>query len=170
MRATRIRDLILYALGAGVVVWLLVRRNYGSFPDLEWFVPLSLPVLAVFEALTGGQLRARIHRKPGTNPVEPLTAARAVALAKASAIVGAVMAGAWAGLLVYVIPERDTLAAAGHDTTVGAVGAVGAVVLVAAALWLEFCCRTPKPPDQEEDDSADPHRWDVTERERDERR
>jgi uncharacterized protein DUF3180 len=168
MHATRIRDLILYALGAGVVVWLLVRGNYGSFPDLEWFVPLSLPVLAVFEAMTGVQLRARIHRKPGTNPVEPLTAARAVALAKATAIVGAVMAGAWGGLLVYVVPKRDMLAAAGHDTTLGSVGAAGAVVLVVAALWLEYCCRTPKPPDQDED--SEPERWDITERERDERR
>lgn len=149
MRATRIRDLFLYAVGAGVISWIVVRRHYGAFPDLEWFVPLSLPVLAVFEILTGAQLRARIHRKPGTVPVEPLTAARTVALAKASAIVGAVMTGAWGGFLAFIVPKRDILASANGDTTIGIVGIVGALLLVGAALWLEYCCRTPKPPEED---------------------
>ena len=153
MRATRIRDLLLFVVAAGAISWVLVSNFYGDLPKFSWFVPVSLPVLAVAEAITGLQLRARIHRRRGAAPVEPLVAARSVALAKASAIVGAVMLGAWAGLLGYVVPHRDTISAARGDTTVGVVGAAGAACLIAAALWLEYCCRTPGPPKDSEKDA-----------------
>ena len=52
-------------------------------------------------------------RRPGTRPVQPLVAARAVLVAKASALAGAIMAGAWAGLLAYVLPRSGDVAAAG---------------------------------------------------------
>jgi hypothetical protein len=153
MRATRFRDLLLYTVAAGVICWLLVNSFYGSMPKLSWFVPRSLPILAVAEAISGLQLRARIQRRRGATLVDPLVAARSVALAKASAIVGAVMFGAWAGLLGYVLPHRDTIEAARTDTPVGIVGAIGAACLVAAALWLEYCCRTPDRPENSSDDT-----------------
>ena len=61
-------------------------------------------LLAIAEVLAANQLRDRIRRRPGALPVQPLVAARMLALAKASAVVGAVMVGIWAGLLVYVVP------------------------------------------------------------------
>jgi hypothetical protein len=82
-------------------------------------------------------------------PVQPLVAARSLALAKASAVVGAVMTGVWAGLLVYVLPRLDFLAAADADARTGTVGVAAALSLVGAALWLEYCCRTPTPPDSD---------------------
>jgi hypothetical protein len=144
--ATRLRDLALIAVVIGVVVWLAVRQWYGDIPTLRWFVPLSLAVLATAEALAAFQLRARIRGGPGTRPVQPLAAARSLALAKASAQVGAAMVGAWAGLLLYTMPRLSDLAAAADDTRVGVVGVVVSALLVAAALWLEDSCRTPKPP------------------------
>ena len=57
------------------------------------------------------------------------------------------MVGAWAGLLLYTVPRLSDLAAAADDTRVGVVGLVASASLVAAALWLEYSCRTPKPPD-----------------------
>lgn len=151
MRPTRVWDLLLFAVATGVVAWALIRSSYGDVPKMQWYVSLSLPVLAVAEAVSGAQVRARIHRKPGTRPVDPLVAARTVALAKASAIVGAVMAGLWGGLLAYTVPHRNDLAAAHGDMVVAAVGVVGALLLVGAALWLEYCCRAPKPPDDDSD-------------------
>ncbi len=145
---TRVRDLLAIAVIAAGLGWLAVRGWYGDLPRLRWFVPLSLALLAFAEAVTGTQLRARIRRRPGTVPVPPLAAARALALAKASAIVGAAMTGLWAGLLIYTVPKLDYLAVAGNDTRTGVIGVSAAVALVGAALWLEFCCRTPKPPDE----------------------
>ena len=104
-------------------------------------------LLAIAEVLAANQLRDRIRRRPGAPPVQPLVAARMLALAKASAVVGAVMVGIWAGLLVYVVPRLGQLAAAGNDTATAAFGVVAAVALTAAALWLEYSCRTPAPPD-----------------------
>lgn len=163
MHPTRKRDLVLIAVGAGVIAWVVIRAAYGSLPTLRWFVPLSIGALAVIEATLGVQLRARIQRHRGAAMVDPLVAARAVALAKASSIVGAIMAGVWGGLLVYAVPRRDMLAAARSDTVVGAVGIVAAVALVGAALWLEHCCRTPDQDDRdlpgtEHDDVSPPRR------------
>ena len=91
-------------------------------------------------------LRARIRRRPGTRPVQPLVAARAVLVARASALAGALMVGVWGGLLAYVAPRSGDIAAAAGDTVAAAVGVLGAVGLVAGALWLQHCCRTPDDP------------------------
>jgi hypothetical protein len=49
-----------------------------------------------------------------------------------------------------VLPQRSLLQSAASDTIAAAVGAVCAGALVAAALWLEYCCRTPDGPDDPE--------------------
>ena len=88
---TRIRDLVGYAAAVTLITWLALRQWYGDLPRLSWFVPLSLLLLAIAETLAANQLRDRIRRRPGALPVQPLVAARMLALAKASAVVGAVM-------------------------------------------------------------------------------
>jgi len=71
-----------------------------------------------------------------------------VALAKASSLVGAFMVGVWAGVVVTVLPLLAVSPAAGEDRTTALVGLVGSAALVAAALWLEHCCKAPDPPQQ----------------------
>jgi hypothetical protein len=146
--ATRARDLAAIGVVIAAVAWVALRRWYGSLPPLRWFVPLSLALLALAEGLVARQVKARIDRRPGTEPLPALVAAQILALAKASAIVGAAMIGAWVGLLLYVLPRLDYLAAAGNDTRTGVIGLVSAAALVAAALWLEYSCRTPEPPEE----------------------
>ena len=146
--ATRARDLTAIGIVVAAVVWVALRRWYGSLPPLRWFVPLSLALLALAEGLAARQVKARIDRRPGTEPVHPLVAAQILALAKASAIVGAAMVGVWVGLLLYVLPRLDYLAAAGNDTRTGVIGLAAAAALVTAALWLEYSCRTPEPPEE----------------------
>jgi hypothetical protein len=147
MTPTRPRDLLLPALVAAVVVHLLVRLSYGSLPTFPGTAGVPLVVLGLAEAIGGSALRARIRRRPGTQPVQPLVAARAVLVARASALAGALMVGAWAGLLGYVAPRSGDIAAAAGDTVAAAIGVVGALVLVAGALWLQHCCRTPDDPE-----------------------
>ena len=148
MTPIRPRDLVLPALIAAVIVHLLVRLTYGSLPSFPTTAGVPLAVLGVAEAIGGSALRSRIRRKPGTRPVQPLVAARAVLVARASAVAGAIVAGAWAGLLGYVAPRSADIAAAGGDTVAALVGLIGALALVAGALWLQHCCRAP-------DDHAD---------------
>lgn len=148
MRFTKPRDLAAAALVAGLLAHLLVRLSYSTLPPLPTFAGFTLLVIAAGNLWLAFSLRARILRKPGARPVEPLTAARAVALAKASSLLGAIMLGAWAGLLLHVLPARGEFAAADHDTVSGIVGAVCSALLIGAALWLEHCCRTPTDPHQ----------------------
>lgn len=149
MRPTRPADLILVGLIAAVAVHLLVRTSYGSMPRLPLLAGVTLLVLAVAEVLVGNALQARIRRRPGTRPVQPLAAARAVVLAKASSLTGAIMAGAWLGVLAYVLPLRSEIAVAADDMASAAVGLVCALALVGGALWLERCCRTPDDRDRD---------------------
>ena len=74
----------------------------------------------------------------------PLTAARAVMAAKATALAGAALAGLWLGLLIYVLPSWSLLAAAQSDGITGIIGLVGRGVMVGGALYLEHCCQAPE--------------------------
>jgi len=157
MTPTRARDLVLPAVLTGLLVHLLLRIGYDELPPLPPLAGSTLAIIAVVEAAFGYSLRARIAHRPGTRPVPALTAARAVALAKASSLVGAIMLGGWLAVVAYALPQRDELAAAGADTTSAIVGAACAAGLIAAALWLEYCCRTPGGPDEPKDDEERRH-------------
>ncbi|WP_447005283.1 DUF3180 domain-containing protein [Saccharothrix isguenensis] len=146
MRFTKPRDLLAAGLVAGLLAHLLIRLSYDTLPPLPTFAGFTLLVIAIVNLWLGFSLRARILRKRGARPVEPLTAARAVAFAKASSLVGAIMLGGWAGVLIYVLPARGRFEAADNDIVTGIVGSFCAALLIAAALWLERCCKTPDEP------------------------
>lgn len=149
MKPTEVRHLVAPFLIAAVLAHLAVRLTYGSLPPLPLLAGITLLVLAAAELVLAQSLRARIQRRPGTRPVQPLVAARAVALAKASSLAGAVMGGVWAGLLGFLLPRQAWLAAAADDLPSAVVGLLSALALVAAGLWLEHCCRTPTDDDRE---------------------
>lgn len=145
---TRIRDLLTVAAIVGVATWVLVGYNYGDLPSIPLFAGILLYVLAAVEIVIALVVRTRVSARQvgrAKGQLHPLTAARIVALAKASAILGALMAGAWAGLLVFLLAQND-VAQADHDKPSTVIALVGAVVLIAAALWLEYCCRAPDDP------------------------
>jgi hypothetical protein len=146
VRFTKIRDLLVAGVVTGLIVHLLLRVAYGTLPPLPRLAGVTLLVIALVDLVLAFVLRARIQRKPGSEPVDPITAARAVALAKASSVLGAVMLGAWAGVLIYVLPSAGDLDAASNDLVSAAVGVVCALALIGAGLWLEHCCRTPRDP------------------------
>lgn len=149
LKATRIRDLLALAVLAAVVSWLLVRTLYGSLPPMPVYAGASLYPVALLEAVLAFMIRSRVGKREigdGPRQLHPITAARAVALAKASALVGSAAAGVWLGFLLFLLPQRSFVLAASEDTSGVVVGAVGGVLLVAAALWLEHCCKTPEDP------------------------
>jgi uncharacterized membrane protein len=146
MKPTRTRDLVIAGVVLAVLVNLILLVGYDSLPPLPAPAGATLLVLAVVEVFVAWSLRGRLAGKPGTRPVPPLVAVRAVVLAKASSLLGAIMTGAWAGALVYLLPRRSTIVAAAGDTTSAVIGLVSAAALIAAGLWLEYCCRAPEDP------------------------
>jgi hypothetical protein len=154
MRFTRARDLVIAGVLTAVVVTFVLVVDYGSLPRLPGLAGGTLFVLALVEFGFAQSLRPRIARKPGTDPVPALTAARLLALAKASSLLGSIMSGAWIAVLIYTVPRRAQVIAAAGDTTSALIGLVSAAALVAAALWLEHSCRAPEDRDRRDDSQA----------------
>lgn len=151
MNATKARDLAGSALLAALLSWYLVREYYGALPVLRWYIPLSLALLGIAELMGARSLQARIRGRAGLPALDALVAARAVALAKASALAGAGFAGLWLGLLAYTVPNLGFLAAASSDTVTATIGVLSSAGLVVGALVLENACRTPPPPKDRND-------------------
>lgn len=148
MRFTKASDLVPAGLVTALALYLFIRLLYGQLPPLPTFAGVTLLVLAVVEVVFGYALRGRIRRTSQGKPLQAITAAKALALAKASSLLGAIMLGAWLAVLAYVVPESDRIAAARSDIPSAVIGAVSAAILIAAALWLESCCRAPDEPDE----------------------
>jgi hypothetical protein len=161
MTPTRIRTLATIGGFCAAVTWLLLVHLYASLPSLPWTPSLTLLLLAIVEGRAGYLLQARIRgqrtvsqdldggprRRP--KPLNPIGIARTAATAKASAQAAAVIAGIAAGfvldlahLLGEPTPRSDTFSALGI--------LAGALILAAAALYLERSCRVPPDPTEGE--------------------
>ncbi|WP_430781310.1 DUF3180 domain-containing protein [Actinoplanes sp. G11-F43] len=156
LRPTSASTLVVAALAAAATAWLLISTSdlFYRISPLPWTGAGVLAVLAIAEAYLAQNTSARIQRRPGSPPVQPLAVARYAALAKASSLVGALSAGFSSGLLVWLVLEPTDEAASG--VPVAATTLVTAVALIVAALWLERACRVPDRPDHEDDDSDRP--------------
>lgn len=164
MKPTRVSVLVLVAVVCAGLGWLLLRSLYAKLPPLPWTGVPALLIAAMAEAWTGRDLKARIAARrgsgPGTGvggqetgrrlkPVAPMFVSRMVALAKASSLAAAIIAGVAGGFGVYLsgslnasVPRQDALTAV--------VTFAAAVVLACAALYLENCCRVPEDQDRDE--------------------
>lgn len=151
MRPTRTSTLAIVAVVCAAACWLLLKAVYEHLPVLPWTGVPALLVAALAEAWTGRDLQARIAGRRGLKPAAPLFVSRMVALAKASSLAAAVIAGLALGFVIYLsgslsetVPRQDAVTAA---VTFGA-----AVVLACAALYLEYSCRVPDAPDRDQSD------------------
>ncbi|KAA9154951.1 DUF3180 family protein [Amycolatopsis acidicola] len=148
MHFTRPRELVTAGLIGLVLAYLAFEFAYGSLPDLPRFGGVTLLVIAVIEVVLAWSIRGRI--KEG-RLVGAIAVARAVALAKASSLLGALFTGAWLGALVALLPRVNEVSAAAGDSRSAIIGLISAALLVPAALWLEHSCRTPDTRDQDRD-------------------
>ena len=156
MKPTRVSTLAVVAVVCAGLGWLLLRTLYAKLPPLPWTGVPALLIAALAEAWTGLDLKARIAARgsgQGTGrshkPVAPLFVSRMVALAKATSLAAAIIAGFAAGFDIYLagslsasVPRQDALTAV--------ITFVAAVVLACAALYLENCCRVPEDPDRDQ--------------------
>jgi hypothetical protein len=153
MKPTRLTTLALAALICAVLAWLLLRLVYTSLPPLPWTGVPALLLLAIAEAVSGRNVRARLRGSGGTR-IPPIAVARMAALAKASSLAAALIGGLAAGFGVYVLGSLDKPAFR-TDAVTAAVTLGSAMALVAGALYLEQGCRVP-PRSDEDDDTGPP--------------
>lgn len=151
MTPTRPRLLMVLAVVGAVVGWALTRlvdAYAGRSLPVPWTAPVVMALLALALVLWTRGTRARLARKPGTKPMEPIVAARSAALAMAGSRTGAAVGGFYLGVAVALsgswdVPYVRELVLLSLATVLGSVG------VVAASLWLERVCRLP--PDASDD-------------------
>ncbi|MGJ0390983.1 DUF3180 domain-containing protein [Microbacterium sp. CGR1] len=145
--------LALLAVAAGFVLdHMLTAMGRTTFtPSL--LLPVLLLLIAAASLGVAWPVRSSVRQ--GVR-IDPFRATRAVTLARASSLVGAIMAGFGAGLLVFLL-SRPIDPPVG--STVAMLALIGsAIVLVVAALIAEQFCILPKDPDDSEprDRAGDP--------------
>ncbi len=116
--------------------------------------PVSLPVALALIAMLLVALAWPVRSAAkGERRIDPFFATRVVVLAKASALAGALLAGAAAGILIYLLSRA--VVPLGSSLTAGAT-LVAALALVAAALVAEHWCSLPpdEPTDELTEESA----------------
>ena len=147
MKPTRISTLVIIAVVCAAAGWLLLRSVYAKLPPLPWTGVPALLIAAVAEAWTGRDLKARISgRRQGLKPVAPLFVTRMVALAKATSVAAAIIAGFTAGFDFYLAGSLNA-STPREDALTAVITFVAAVLLACAALYLENSCRVPEDPD-----------------------
>jgi hypothetical protein len=140
---------------AALVTWALLGVLYNQLPPLGWTGVPALLIAAGAEAWTGRDLRARIQGRPGAKPAPPLFVARMVTLAKASSLAAALLAGVSAGFAIY-LSGMLSAPTPRNDMVTASISFGSSLVLLAAALYLEYCCRVPRRPDRDRDDEPAP--------------
>ena len=160
MKPTRISTLVIIAVVCAAAGWLLLRAVYTKLPPLPWTGVPALLIAAVAEAWTGRDLRARIGGPRrgsgqgagrGLKPAAPLFVSRMVALAKASSVAAAIIAGFTAGFDFYLAGSLNA-STPRQDALTAVITFVAAVLLGWAALYLENSCRVPEDPDAPQPD------------------
>jgi hypothetical protein len=155
MGPTRNRDLAAAAVVVALLSYVLAYRLYfPSFPPITIWTGISLLAMAAVEFGWASYVRSKINDgKIGdaSGWLHPLSVARSVVVAKASAWVGAVVFGWWVGVLAFLLPRRGRYPVAAEDTAGAVVAAASAAALVLAALWLQHCCKSPPEPPEHPD-------------------
>jgi hypothetical protein len=156
VKPTRISTLVIIAVVCAAAGWLLLRAVYAKLPPLPWTGVPALLIAAVAEAWTGRDLKARISgRRQGLKPVAPLFVTRMVALAKATSVAAAIIAGFAAGFDFYLAGSLNA-STPREDALTAVITFVAAVLLACAALYLENSCRVPEDPDAPQPDHCTP--------------
>ncbi|MGW6705187.1 DUF3180 domain-containing protein [Streptomyces sp. NPDC054956] len=134
----------------GVLSWAGARvlASYDALPGVPLAAPIVLAVIAVVLLATALSLRSRLkaqrERVPGAKGVEPLMAARAVVLGQASALVAALVAGAYGGVGVYLLTSPLFDVPARRDQTwYAAASVLAGAAVIATALFLEHVLKLP---------------------------
>jgi hypothetical protein len=150
-----VRTLALVGIVAAAVTWAVLTAVYSKLPPLSWTGVPALLIAAGAEAWIGRDLRARIQGRPGAKPAPPLFVARMVALAKASSLAAALLAGVSAGFAIYLSGKLDATTPR-NDMITASVSFGSSLVLLAAAMYLEYCCRVPRNPNRDREDAPAP--------------
>lgn len=129
-------------LGYGFAV--VTERVRNAAPLVQWPSVLALLAIAALLAAMALSTYRLLHRD--RRRLDPQRAVMFLMLAKASSLVGALLAGGYAGFALHFIDSWE--AELPRERVIrGASAAVAGVTVVIAGLLLERACRIPKDPE-----------------------
>ena len=155
MKALRPVVLVGITLVAGVLSWAgsQLWNSVGSLPGVPTAAPIVLAAVAVVLIVTAVSLRSRLRaqrdRVPDAKGVDPLSAARAVVLGQASALVAALVTGIYGGIGVFLLTMGDAPPARHSQALTSLFAVLAGIAVMAAGLWIQYICRLPDDPDTE---------------------
>lgn len=127
----------------------LLQYFTGQSMPVPWSAATTLAILALALFIWALLIRPRILRKPGTKPLSPFVAARTAALAMAASRTGALVGGFYLGVALELAARLDN-AFARERMWLALAAVATSLLVVLAALWLEYICRLP-----DKEDGAD---------------
>lgn len=147
MQRTRAQTLGIVVVLVALAGWLLFRAlaSRGVVPPtVPWLVVAVEVVIAAAVLAMGWSVRQYLK---GNKPdLDPIRAARTAVLAKASCYSGAVLAGWYGAQVLAVLGDLDVASQRVRAVAAGA-AAIGALVMAAVGLVVEWFCRIPPPED-----------------------
>ena len=154
---TPTRPLLLVALAvlAGAIGFATVslwETAFGRTLPVPLMASITLFLLAVAIFIWAILIRPRLLRKEGTKPISPFTAARTAALAMAASRTGALVVGFYLGTAL-AFSGKLYIPVAQERFWFSLIAALAAILVVLAALWLEYICRLPG---DDDDDASGP--------------
>ncbi len=151
LRPTRVTTLIAVAVIGFALSWgtlTVLRRRGSSLPEVQW---LSVGVLA-FGGLVvcwiAFQTWSTLHRRG--RYLDPQRAVNLYVLGRASAVVGALVAGAYLGYLLQYVGDLGFEVADRRSLRSG-LGMASGVLLAVGGKLLEHACKAPRPPDEHDE-------------------
>lgn len=145
---TRVRSLLALFVVGGLLGYAFARITIavkGVAPQIQWTSVIVLLVAAAIVLVFANSTYRTLHRE--RRRMDANRAVRFLLMAKASALVGAIVAG---GYLGFALPFVDQLDVRLPQERVlrSLCAAIAAVVLAVGGLLLERACRIPKDKDE----------------------
>src|SRR5260370_21017882 len=103
MQPTKAWSLIVVAICAAAVAWVVALVSFANLPPLPWTAVPALALLAFGELLLARNLSNPLSGRPGVRPIDPMSVPRIVALAQASSMAAAVFGGLAARLCIFTL-------------------------------------------------------------------
>jgi hypothetical protein len=145
---TRFRALLAIFLVGGVLGYAFARLTVtlnGVAPQVQWSAVVALLAVDVVVLVLAQSTYRTLHRD--RRFMDAHRAVRFLLLAKASALVGAIVAGGYLGFALDFVDQLDVRLP--QERVVRSVcAAIAAVVLSVGGLLLERACRIPKDRDE----------------------
>jgi hypothetical protein len=132
------------AIPIGWTVARVVDSVTHALPPVPWVLPALVLALALLMEIARRSVKGWVEFRRFDGRLDALRIARLLVLAKASAVFGPAVAGAYLGLAMYAASEWETPAGRNRLLMSGLIVVAGIAVAI-MAVRCEAACRVPPP-------------------------